>query len=153
MDLDYVETFQTATPLRKKSDQPQNRCVRKVGRPAGVADGRYKAAAEILQSGMDAKGYDRKSLAADLELGGGVRTLANWLRGETWPREIGVRAKLRRFLGNPTVDAIEREVMKVLGLPYVSPRERRVLEAYSDPAGMKAIDDAIAKLEQAPKPR
>lgn len=112
------------------------------------AAGRYAAAGVLLRKALEDNDLSRKEFADRIEAEGGERTVTHWVLGDTWPRDPDIRARMRTVLREAVVDEIENEVAKVLRLPHVSAPERRVLAAYRDPAGMKAIDDAIRKWER-----
>lgn len=121
---------------------PQNH---RVGRKPNQAGGTYAKAAKLLADAVDAR-MSRKEFAGKIEES--QRSVSNWMRGETWPRDVAIRDKMRRVLGHQVVDELENAVAEVLGLPHYSAEERAVLQAMRSPATRKAIEDAITKAEK-----
>lgn len=118
-----------------------------MGRKQNEPTGRYAKAALLLRAATEGR-FSRKELGGHLKVEGGERTVAHWMSGDTWPRDIEVRRRMRELLGEDVVQEIESEVARVLGLPHVSAQERRVLSAMRHPVGRKRIEKALEEWEK-----
>lgn len=95
--------------------------------------GIYAASGAILAAALAShkpEPMSRKQFADAIGAKGGERTVTHWILGDTWPRERELRARMRTVLRPHVVDAIENEVAKVLGLPWLEPHEQDLLNAY-----------------------